>query len=64
MASHRFRGQLFYSILTSVDPLMNAMPFDSLQRSEIGTPKIHLALFVHRVDALESGLYLMVRNPE
>ena len=26
-------------------------------------PRIHLALFVHRVDGLEPGLYVLVRNP-
>ncbi len=28
------------------------------------TPRVHLALFVHRVDGLEPGLYLLIRNAE
>ncbi len=27
-------------------------------------PAVHLALFVHRVDGLEPGLYVLVRNPQ
>ena len=54
----------FYFILSSVVPSLTKMPFDSLQRSELNRPKIHLALFVHRVDNLEPGLYFLVRNPE
>ncbi len=54
----------FYSILSSVSPSLNKMPFDALQRSELSNPKIHLALFVHRVDHLEPGLYFLIRNPQ
>jgi SagB-type dehydrogenase family enzyme len=55
---------VFYSILSSVIPSMSAMPFDSLQRSELNRPRIHLLLFVHRVDNLEAGLYFLVRSTE
>ena len=55
---------VFYSILSSVSPSLNKMPFDALQRSELSNPKIHLALFVHRVDHLEPGLYFLIRNPQ
>ena len=54
----------FYSIFSSVEPSMNSMPFDSLQRSAMATPRIHLGLFIHRVDDLEPGLYFMIRNSE
>jgi SagB-type dehydrogenase family enzyme len=53
---------VFYSILSSVVPSINLIPFDSLQRSELGMPRIHLALFVHRVDDVEPGLYFLVRK--
>jgi SagB-type dehydrogenase family enzyme len=53
---------VFYSILSSVVPSLNAMPFDSLLRSELATPRIHLALFVHRVDGVEPGLYFLIRK--
>jgi SagB-type dehydrogenase family enzyme len=35
-------------------------PFDALWWSA----RVHLALFVHRVDGLEPGLYLLMRQPE
>ena len=36
------------------------MPWDTLPWN----PTIHLALFVHRVDGLESGMYWLNRNPQ
>jgi SagB-type dehydrogenase family enzyme len=47
----------FFALLASVMPL-DAPPFDALWWD----PRIHLALFVHRVDGVEPGLYLLVRN--
>ena len=35
------------------------MPWDAIAWE----PRIHLALFVHRVDGLEPGLYVLVRDP-
>ena len=35
------------------------MPWDTLAWD----PSIHLGLFVHRVDGIEPGLYLLARNP-
>ena len=35
------------------------MPWDAIAWE----PRIHLALFVHRVDGLDSGLYMLVRDP-
>ena len=48
----------FYRALASVAPSRGAVPFDTLP----WTPRIHLALFVHRVEELSPGLYLMVRH--
>ena len=48
----------FVRILTRCLPGPNP-PFDSLPWS----PTVHLALFVHRVDDLAPGLYLLVREP-
>ena len=36
------------------------MPWDAIP----WRPRIHLALFVHRVDGLEAGLYALPRDPE
>lgn len=50
--------QDFYQILAATLP--DKLPFDiwSLEN------KIHLFIFVHRVDGLEPGLYALPRNPE
>lgn len=47
-----------YRILTRT--LAGAVPFNALPWK----PLVHLALFVHRVDGLEPGLYLLLREPE
>ena len=49
-------------MLSRVVPALNRVPFDALVRSEIGFPRIHLGLFVLRVDGLDSGLYMLVRE--
>jgi SagB-type dehydrogenase family enzyme len=48
----------FLGILDRVLP-RRAAPFDALA----GAPGVHLAIFVHRVADLESGLYLLLRDP-
>jgi SagB-type dehydrogenase family enzyme len=48
----------FFGMLESVMPATGP-PFDALWWDA----RIHLALFVHRVDGLEPGLYLLVRQP-
>jgi SagB-type dehydrogenase family enzyme len=48
----------FLSIMSRTLP--GSRPFDVAW----WTPRIHLALFVHRVDGLEPGLYLLVRDSE
>ena len=55
----------FFAMLARVVPrvdrdlCMRAMPWDVLPWE----PAIHLALFVHRVERLASGLYMLVRDP-
>lgn len=55
----------FFAMLTRVMPeadrdvCLRPMPWDSLPWA----PAIHLALFVHRVDGLAPGLYVLARDP-
>jgi SagB-type dehydrogenase family enzyme len=55
----------FYAMLARVMPRSDLpgqrrpMPWDAMAWE----PRIHLALFVHRVDGLDPGLYLLVRDP-
>ena len=55
----------FFTMLTRVMPgvehdlCLRAMPWDVLPWE----PAVHLALFVHRVDGLVPGLYLLARDP-
>jgi len=51
--------ELFFHMLLRCTPWSDAFPFDALP----WTPRVALALFVHRVDGLEPGLYLLVRHP-
>ena len=48
----------FFTMLTQAMPVAGA-PWDALWWD----PRIHLALFVHRVDDVEPGLYVLARNP-
>ena len=54
----RIDRETFYPMLARTLP--GHPPFDALPWQ----PAIHLALFVHRVDGLAAGLYLLVRDPE
>jgi len=49
----------FFQTLRRTLPGRGEAPFDALPWS----PRVHLALFVHRVADLAPGLYLLVRNP-
>ncbi len=55
----------FYKLLERVMPrvalaaLARPIPWDAIPWA----PAIHLGLFVHRIDDLEPGLYLLVRDP-
>ena len=50
----------FYSILLRCLPGMNRFPFNALP----WPPTVNLLLFVHRVQHVPPGLYLLVRNPD
>ena len=43
-----------------VPPIQRTTPWDAISWS----PTIHLALFVHRVDGIPPGLYMLIRSPE
>ncbi len=49
----------FYQILAKTLVGLGQFPFNALP----WTPLIHLALFVHRVQNLDPGLYVLVRDP-
>jgi SagB-type dehydrogenase family enzyme len=53
------RDDLFERLLSRVMPGSHA-PWDALW----WTPRVHLALFVHRVEGLSPGLYALVRDPD
>ena len=50
----------FYRMLDMTLPRRAIPPWDAIGWA----PRIHLALFVHRVDGLAPGLYLFLRNPQ
>lgn len=58
-------AERFYAMLARVMPCVESqgslrpMPWDAMAWQ----PRIHLALFVHRVDGLDPGLYALVRDP-
>ncbi|MFL6276204.1 MAG: SagB/ThcOx family dehydrogenase [Blastocatellia bacterium] len=55
----RISRETFYRILQRTQALPGNIPFSTLPWK----PRIHLAIFVHRVDDLAAGLYLLVRDP-
>ena len=54
----RMTRDVFYHILLKTLARPDQFPFNTLP----WTPLIHLALFVHRVDGIDPGLYLLIRN--
>ena len=52
--------EIFYGMLERVLRRQDAVPFDSLPWK----PAVHLVLFVHRVEELEAGLYILARHPD
>ena len=50
----------FFGILDRTLPRAACPPFDAA----IGPPRISLALFVHRIRGLSSGLYAFIRHPD
>ncbi|MGA9773630.1 MAG: SagB/ThcOx family dehydrogenase [Blastocatellia bacterium] len=55
----RIPQETFYRILQRTLATPGNPPFSALPWK----PRIHLAIFVHRVDDLPSGLYILVRDP-
>ncbi len=51
-------SEQFYRILERVLPQSNRSPFNVLNWD----PMVHFVMFVHRVNAIEPGLYLLIRN--
>ena len=49
----------FYRMLLRTMPRPGAAPFAMLP----WPPRVHLAIFVHRVTGLTPGLYLLARDP-
>jgi hypothetical protein len=49
----------FYSMLAKVVPMTGNIPWDATD----WTGLVHLGLFVHRVEGLKQGLYVLVRDP-
>jgi SagB-type dehydrogenase family enzyme len=54
----RIDRKTFYQFLIKTNPQLNPAPFQSFSWE----PQVHLGLFVHRVNDLPTGLYLLVRN--
>ncbi len=54
----RIGSGAFFAMLSALLPRADAPPWAALP----GTPRVHCALFVHRVDDLAPGLYLLVRQ--
>ena len=57
-------SEAFYRILSRTLPDLNPVPFDVFTRSVLSRPRIHLALFVIRVDGLQPGCYVLIRDPQ
>ncbi len=55
-----FTDKMLYRMLDLTLPRQNIPPMDSISWK----PAIHLLLFVHHVEGIESGLYLFLRNDE
>ncbi len=49
----------FLAMLDKTRPRYDAPPFDAA----IGPAEVHLLIFVHRIEELDPGMYLLVRNP-
>jgi len=54
----RIPDRAFFAMLDALLPREGAPPWGTLP----GAPRIHCALFVHRVDGLAPGLYFLVRD--
>ena len=54
----RIGSATFFGMLDALLPRAGVPPWDALT----GAPRVHCALFVHRVDGLVPGLYFLARN--
>jgi SagB-type dehydrogenase family enzyme len=52
-------AEAFYAMLEPLVPRTGVPPWDAWPHA----PRVHLALFVHRVVGLEPGLYVLARDP-
>lgn len=50
----------FYQVLKKSMPAGNQYPYGTLP----WTPKVHLAIFIHRIEDLEPGIYFLIRNDD
>ncbi len=57
-------SEVFYHILSRTLPNVTPVPFDVFDRSVLSRPRIHLAIFVIRVNGLKPGFYMLVRDSE
>lgn len=55
---HSISKEQFLCILDKTLPRCSCTPFNV----DLGEPRVHLLLFVHRVDGLEPGIYFLIRN--
>jgi len=55
-----FTDKMLYRLLDLTLPRQGIAPMDSISWK----PAIHLLLFVHHIEGIESGLYLFLRNDE
>jgi nitroreductase len=53
-------AEAFYAMLEPLVPRAGVPPWDAWPHA----PRVHLALFVHRVEGLDPGLYVFARDPE
>lgn len=58
-AATRISAARFFTMLDATLPRAAAPPWSAWPWQA----EVHLAIFVHRVDGLDAGLYLLVRNP-
>jgi nitroreductase len=54
----RIEAQAFYAMLEALQPGLDAPPWNAWRHA----PRVHLALFVHRVEGLDPGLYVLLRD--
>ena len=60
-----FDGRSTIDRATFVDMLSGVLPDARTPWNSVWwTPRVHLAIFVHRVDQLPAGLYLLLRDPQ